>query len=228
MPPRLPTPSALRAPFRPFAFLRPFSSTSAANDTPSSNPPPRASTTHSLAGLNNSNSGSTARGAARQQKQAPPKWQQRGDISSKLLERYRGRADDTTRNRQARLEVLRNQQISRDYLRQMPRNWDIGDVYSPNDLSPIEMAKWRKRSPRTADVVNALGIRPLDMYKNFCLIQDFTSPTGAIQPRSTTRLSLVNQRKVAKMIRRAQGMGIYPTIHDHPELIRDDFYPQRK
>lgn len=168
MPPRLPTPSAIGAPLRPFSFLRPFSSTSAAsaaNDTPSSNPPPRASTTHSLAGLNNSNSASTARGAPRQQKQPPPKWQQRGDISSKLLERYRGRADDTTRNRQARLEVLRNQQISRDYLRQMPRNWDIGDVYSPNDLSPIEMAKWRKRSPRTADVVNALGIRPLDMYK---------------------------------------------------------------
>jgi small subunit ribosomal protein S18 len=27
------------------------------------------------------------------------------------------------------------------------------------------------------------------------------------------------------MVRRAQGMGLYPTLHGHPELIRGDFYP---
>lgn len=30
------------------------------------------------------------------------------------------------------------------------------------------------------------------------------------------------------MIRRAQGMGLYPTIHDHPELIRADFFPSER
>lgn len=29
------------------------------------------------------------------------------------------------------------------------------------------------------------------------------------------------------MIRRLQGMGIYPTIHDHPEMIRSDFFSER-
>lgn len=40
-----------------------------------------------------------------------------------------------------------------------------------------------------------------------------------------TGLRPVNQRKVAKMIRRAQGMGIYPSIHGHPEMIREQFFP---
>lgn len=39
-----------------------------------------------------------------------------------------------------------------------------------------------------------------------------------------TGLRPVNQRKIAKMIRRAQGMGIYPSVHDHPEMIRDNFF----
>lgn len=69
------------------------------------------------------------------------------------------------RNKQANIELLRNQKNSNDYLRQMPRRWDAGDVYSPHDMSPVEMQKWRKRSPRGGDVIDALGIRPLDMYK---------------------------------------------------------------
>lgn len=69
------------------------------------------------------------------------------------------------RNKQAQLDMMRNQKNSNDYLKQMPRRWDAGDVYSPHDMSPVEMQKWRKRSPRGGDVVDALGIRPLDMYK---------------------------------------------------------------
>jgi small subunit ribosomal protein S18 len=30
------------------------------------------------------------------------------------------------------------------------------------------------------------------------------------------------------MIRRVQGMGIYPTIHDHPEMIRGEFFNEKK
>lgn len=67
--------------------------------------------------------------------------------------------------KQAQLEKLRSRKLSSDYLKQMPRRWEAGDVYSPHDLSPVEMAKWRTRSQRKADVVDVLGIRPLDMYK---------------------------------------------------------------
>ncbi|UKZ65681.1 uncharacterized protein TrAtP1_006876 [Trichoderma atroviride] len=124
--------------------------------------------------------------------------------------------------------MMRNQKNSNDYLKQMPRRWDAGDVYSPHDMSPVEMQKWRKRSPRGGDVVDALGIRPLDMYKNFSLIQEFTSTSGQITHSSGTSLRPVNQRKIAKMIRRVQGMGLYPTIHAHPEMVRDNFFPERR
>jgi small subunit ribosomal protein S18 len=47
----------------------------------------------------------------------------------------------------------------------MPRRWQPGDVYSPHDLSPAEMRKWRRHSPRTVDIVDTLGLEPKDMYK---------------------------------------------------------------
>ncbi|RDA89679.1 hypothetical protein CP533_3357 [Ophiocordyceps camponoti-saundersi (nom. inval.)] len=109
--------------------------------------------------------------------------------------------------------------------RRMHRRWEAGEVYSPHDLSPVEMWKMRRKGEPNVDVVDALGLRPLDMYKNFSLIRDFTTSSGQIQPSSVTGLRPVNQRKIAKMIRRVQGMGIYPTIHDHPELLRSRFYP---
>lgn len=64
--------------------------------------------------------------------------------------------------------------------------------------------------------------------QNFSLVQEFTSSSGQILHSSVTGLRPVNQRKIAKMIRRVQGMGIYPTIHDHPEMIRADFFPERR
>lgn len=57
------------------------------------------------------------------------------------------------------------------------------------------------------------------------MISEFTKPSAQIMHSEKTGLRPVNQRKVAKMIRRAQGMGIYPTIHGHPEMIREMFFP---
>lgn len=148
-----------------------------------------------------------------------------GEAAASMLSRIN---KQQTRHRLEAIEALRNAKNSADYLRQMPRRWEAGDVYSPHDLSPVEMQKWRRRSPRTADVVDALAIRPLDMYKNFSLVQEFTTSSGQILHSAATRLRPVNQRKVAKMVRRVQGMGLYPTIHDHPEMMREHFYPEKK
>ncbi|KAL7795943.1 ribosomal protein S18 [Trichoderma ceciliae] len=150
-----------------------------------------------------------------------------GEVAAGMMTRFKRDGQFVLKNKQANLDMMRNQKNSNDYLKQMPRRWDAGDVYSPHDMSPVEMQKWRKRSPRGGDVIDALGIRPLDMYKNFSLIQEFTSTSGQITHSSGTSLRPVNQRKIAKMIRRAQGMGIYPTIHAHPEMIRNNFFPER-
>lgn len=45
------------------------------------------------------------------------------------------------------------------------RNWREGDVYSPHDLSSVEMVKWRQRQKTNSDAFDALGINPLYEYK---------------------------------------------------------------
>ena len=47
----------------------------------------------------------------------------------------------------------------------MTRDWKAGDVYSPHDLSPTEMKKWRKRQSPPTDAFDALKKNPLDLYK---------------------------------------------------------------
>lgn len=60
---------------------------------------------------------------------------------------------------------LRNSIRHDDYMRQLPRWWRPGDVYAPHDLSSSEMGKWRKSTARRKDVIDLLGLRPLDMYR---------------------------------------------------------------
>lgn len=47
----------------------------------------------------------------------------------------------------------------------MPRKWNTGDVYGPHDLSPAEQNKWGKPQRPTQDIIDILGINPLDHYK---------------------------------------------------------------
>ncbi|EXJ90974.1 hypothetical protein A1O1_04081 [Capronia coronata CBS 617.96] len=49
--------------------------------------------------------------------------------------------------------------------RQLPRQWKVGDVYAPHDLSGAEARKWRKRHRPTTDAFDALSINPLSLYK---------------------------------------------------------------
>ena len=42
---------------------------------------------------------------------------------------------------------------------------------------------------------------------------------GRIKRRSATGLRPKNQRKIAKAIRRAVGLGLMPSVHRHPEIL---------
>ncbi|KAH6968391.1 hypothetical protein HG530_007487 [Fusarium avenaceum] len=221
MPPRLPTPSTASAIVR--SVIRPFSTTAPAA-APREFTPPAGAHNHRLANLNNnshskntSNNRTGSRGGGTT----------RGDAAARLLDRYKSRANSYSMEKSQQMDFLKNQKMSNDFLKQMPRRWQAGDVYSPHDLSPIEMQKWRKKSVRNNDVIDALGINPLDMYKNFSLIEHFTSSSGMINHSNLTRLRPVNQRKVAKMVRRVQGMGIYPSVHAHPEMLREQFFQRQ-
>lgn len=87
-----------------------------------------------------------------------------------VLRAQRGRsAARRLDERQRTLDQLRESQLSDAYLRQMPRRWAAGDVYAPHDLSPQEAQKFRRpRAPRM-DVMDALGVNPVDEYR-VCLV----------------------------------------------------------
>ncbi|KAB5554898.1 ribosomal protein S18 [Coniochaeta sp. 2T2.1] len=116
-------------------------------------------------------------------------------------------------------EGLRARTTSDNYARQLPRHWKTGDVYAPHDLSPAEMRKWKKGTPPKRDVMDLLGVNPLDLYKNFSVVSDFITPFGRIKHSRETGLRPVNQRKMAKTIRRAIGLGIHPSVYRHPMIL---------
>jgi len=58
-----------------------------------------------------------------------------------------------------------NQYAAAQLSMQHKREWKIGDVYAPHDLSPAEMRKWNKRRSPTKDVFDILAVNPLSLYK---------------------------------------------------------------
>ena len=126
-------------------------------------------------------------------------------------------------------QKLRDDQRRRDMESQMVRRWKVGDVYSPHDLSPEETSKWKRvrRQPRVPssgrDVLDLLRIDPRKHYKNFSMMNEYVSEMGRIKHRNETGLRPVNQRRMAKAIRRAVGTGVLmPTVYKHPELLKLD------
>lgn len=107
--------------------------------------------------------------------------------------------------------------------RNFTRDWNIGDVYAPHDLSAAEARKWRKRYSPTTDAFDALSLNPLDLYKNFSIMSEYMTEMGRIRHSNSTGLRAVNQRKIAKAIRRAIGLGLMPSIHRHPEVLKREY-----
>lgn len=68
-------------------------------------------------------------------------------------------------NRQTLDERTRAQAAREELSRQMTRNWKPGDVYAPHDLSPAEMLKWRQPKQPTKDIIDMLGLNPIDHYR---------------------------------------------------------------
>ncbi|PGH11209.1 ribosomal protein S18 [Polytolypa hystricis UAMH7299] len=99
------------------------------------------------------------------------------------------------------------------------REWKTGDIYAPHDLSAAEMKKWKKRQSPSTDAFDALSMNPLHQYKNFSIMSEYMSEMGRIRHSSETGLRPVNQRKIAKAIRRAIGLGLMPSVHKHPEIL---------
>ncbi|KIV92084.1 ribosomal protein S18 [Exophiala mesophila] len=103
--------------------------------------------------------------------------------------------------------------------RLITRRWQVGDVYAPHDLSPAETRKWARRNAPSYDPFDKLNINPLSLYKNFTVMSDLMTTAGRILHSKRTGLRPVNQRKIAKAIRRAIALGLMPSTHQHPQYL---------
>lgn len=112
------------------------------------------------------------------------------------------------------------QEETRAIERSFTRDWKSGDVYAPHDLSGAEARKWRKRIAPPTDAFDVLSLNPLDLYKNFSVMNEYITDMGRIKPRSQTGLRPVNQRRLSKAIRRASGLGLMPASYRHPEILK--------
>ena len=65
------------------------------------------------------------------------------------------------------------------------------------------------------------GVRvlTLNVLQNFSVMSEFISDMGRIKHRNETGLRPVNQRRMAKAVRRAMGIGLMPGVHRHPEIL---------
>jgi small subunit ribosomal protein S18 len=52
-------------------------------------------------------------------------------------------------------------------------------------------------------------------------MSEYMTEMGRIKHRNLTGLRGVNQRKIAKAIRRAIGVGLMPSVHRHPEILAE-------
>ncbi|KAJ2905517.1 ribosomal protein S18 [Zalerion maritima] len=121
-------------------------------------------------------------------------------------------------------------QLSSEIMGLMGLKLKAGDVYSPQDLTPAEMrhylgSKALNRGKPTSDEIEDSGIRPQDMYRNFTLIAKWRTSAGRIQHSDITGYKPVNQRRVAKAVRRAIGLGLVPSTHDHPMRLARSLMP---
>ncbi|KAH8676726.1 hypothetical protein BGZ60DRAFT_403265 [Tricladium varicosporioides] len=123
-------------------------------------------------------------------------------------------------NRAETLEEIKSSALGQELGRLITRRWKVGDVYAPHDLSAVEMDKWQKKGRPLHDALDALNLKPLDHYRNFSMMSEYMTPMGRIKHSKDTGLRPVNQRRMAKAIRRTIGMGIMPSVHRHPELLQ--------
>jgi len=54
------------------------------------------------------------------------------------------------------------------------------------------------------------------------MMSEYVSETGRIKHNNETGLRPVNQRKMAKAVRRAIGLGLMSSVHRHPEILRKE------
>ncbi|AET39434.1 mitochondrial 37S ribosomal protein bS18m Ecym_4379 [Eremothecium cymbalariae DBVPG len=96
------------------------------------------------------------------------------------------------------------------------KKFPLGNVYNPFDFSMERLhldKKFAKNGRWNSDIFDHMKANPLDFYTNPEFLSRFLTSTGRIQHRDVTGLSVKNQRRLAKAIKRCQAIGLMSKTH---------------
>jgi len=96
------------------------------------------------------------------------------------------------------------------------------------DIVPSDLAPPRKLNRREAKPIP----KQLLHHNNLALLRRYVTPGGQILNRVQSRLGAKDQRKIAKLVKRARALGLIPHIgqwkyEDHGDLYADDIDEDR-
>lgn len=86
------------------------------------------------------------------------------DMLNAMLQKTGG-FERLAKNKEDFKEKAKNITARAEVSRQMTREWHKGDVYTPRDLGWFEAKMWKQPKKPTKDIIDVLGINPLDHYK---------------------------------------------------------------
>ncbi|KAH3684703.1 hypothetical protein WICPIJ_004338 [Wickerhamomyces pijperi] len=97
------------------------------------------------------------------------------------------------------------------------KNFNAGETYDPFDFSIAKLNLDRKQ--KKLNLANETGVfdkkklNPLDYYTSPNELNKFVSSTGRIQARDVTKLTLKNQKRLSKAIKRSRAVGLMSSVH---------------
>ncbi len=71
------------------------------------------------------------------------------------------------------MDEVKKHKLGVDLSRQIYRRWKAGDVYTPHDLTPTEMKKWKVKGRPRYDAFDVLDFNPVDEYRVRLILSQF-------------------------------------------------------
>jgi len=110
--------------------------------------------------------------------------------------------------------------------------WEVSKKYGAegpfDEMMPRDLNIKRIVNRKTAKILP----RELLHHNNLALLRRYVSPAGQIMHRSRTRLGARDQRKIAKLIKRARNLGLIPhtgqfVIEDNGNIFEKDIHEDK-
>ncbi|CEP21336.1 unnamed protein product [Cyberlindnera jadinii] len=95
------------------------------------------------------------------------------------------------------------------------RSLNADTLYDPFDFSMAKIRLERRKAKENIShkMFDEKKLNPLDFYLETKMLSNYMTSTGRILPREVTKLSVKNQKRLAKSIKRAIAAGLLSSVH---------------